>query len=51
MNNILIVGVCGVLDKDICLDLLMIEKYVFGIYDIVIFEFKDIEVCDVLNYI
>jgi len=38
-------------DKDICLDLLMTEKYVSGTYDTTIFEFKDTNVRDVLNHI
>lgn len=38
-------------DKDICLDLLMTEKYVSGTYDTTIFEFRDTNVRDILNHI
>lgn len=38
-------------DKDLCTDMLMIEKYVSGAYDTSIFEFKDAQVRDVLNHI
>jgi spore coat protein CotF len=38
-------------DKDLCTDVLMMEKYVSGAYDTAIFEFKDAQVRDVLNHI
>lgn len=38
-------------DKDLCTDALMTEKYVSGVYDTAIFEFKDAAVRDVLNHI
>ncbi len=38
-------------DKDLCIDLLMTEKYVSGAYNTAIFEFKDASVRDVLNHI
>jgi spore coat protein CotF len=38
-------------DKDLCIDMLMTEKYVSGAYDTAIFEFKDASVRDVLNHI
>lgn len=38
-------------DKELCTDLLMMEKYVSGTYDTAIFEFKDASVRDVLNHI
>ncbi len=38
-------------DKDLCIDMLMMEKYVSGAYDTAIFEFKDASVRDVLNHI
>ena len=41
----------AVLDKDICSDLLMSEKYVSGTYDTSIFEFKDSQVRNILNHI
>ncbi len=39
------------LDKNLCTDLLMTEKYVSGTYDTAIFEFSDTAVRDVLNHI
>jgi spore coat protein CotF len=47
MNN------CGfnASDKDLCIDALMIEKFVSGAYNTAIFEFKDAAVRDVLNHI
>lgn len=46
-------GNCGfnASDKDLCTDALMTEKYVSGVYDTAIFEFKDAAVRDVLNHI
>jgi spore coat protein CotF len=38
-------------DKDMCMDLLSTEKYVSGVYDTAIFEFRDAQVRDVLNHI
>lgn len=38
-------------DKDLCSDMLMLEKYVSGAYDTTIFEFKNAQVRDVLNHI
>lgn len=38
-------------DKDMCTDMLSMEKYVSGAYDTAIFEFKDSQVRDVLNHI
>lgn len=44
-------GGFNVSDKDLCTDSLMTEKYVSGLYDTAIFEFKDAAVRDVLNHI
>lgn len=38
-------------DKDLCTDMLMMEKYVSSTYNTAIFEFKDAQVRDVLNHI
>jgi len=38
-------------DQALCTDMLMTEKYVSGVYDTAIFEFKDPQVRDVLSHI
>ncbi|MDD2496099.1 MAG: spore coat protein [Tissierellia bacterium] len=38
-------------DQEICSDLLMTEKYVSGLYNTSIFEFKNTQVRDALNHI
>lgn len=38
-------------DKNLCSDLLMTEKYVSGAYDTAIFEFKDPQIRETLNHI
>ncbi len=38
-------------DKDLCTDMLMTEKYVSGVYDTAIFEFRDPQVRNILNHI
>lgn len=39
------------IDKNLCSDLLMTEKYVSGAYDTAIFEFKDPQIRETLNHI
>jgi len=39
------------LDKNLCTDMLMTEKYVSGTYDTAIFEFSNPQIRDVLNHI
>jgi spore coat protein CotF len=41
----------GNTDKDLCIDMLMTEKYVSGAYDTAIFEFRDPQVRSILNHI
>ncbi|MBH1940845.1 spore coat protein [Mobilitalea sibirica] len=38
-------------DKEMCIDMLNTEKYVSGVYDTSIFEFKNAQIRDVLNHI
>jgi spore coat protein CotF len=38
-------------DKDLCMDMLMTEKYVSGAYDTAIYEFRDANIRDILNHI
>ncbi|HHZ02268.1 MAG TPA: spore coat protein [Tissierellia bacterium] len=38
-------------DKDLCNDMLATEKYVSGVYDTAIFEFRDTQVRNILNHI
>jgi spore coat protein CotF len=38
-------------DKDMCTEMLMTEKYVSGVYDTAIFEFRNAQVRDLLNHI
>lgn len=38
-------------DKDLCIDMLMTEKYVSGAYNTAIFEFRDPQVRNILNHI
>jgi len=41
----------GNTDKDLCIDMLMTEKYVSGAYNTAIFEFRDPQVRNLLNHI
>jgi spore coat protein CotF len=45
------VGMCEVRDEDMCKDMLMAEKYISGVYNVAIFEFRDTNVRNVLNHI
>ncbi|OAA94631.1 spore coat protein [Clostridium coskatii] len=45
------VGMCEVRDEDMCKDMLMAEKYISGVYNAAIFEFRDTNVRNVLNHI
>ncbi|OAA91824.1 spore coat protein [Clostridium ljungdahlii] len=45
------VGLCEVRDEDMCKDMLMAEKYISGVYNAAIFEFRDTNVRNVLNHI
>lgn len=44
-------GMVNQQDADLCTDLLSIEKYVSGTYDIAIFEFRDARIREALNHI
>lgn len=50
MNNAK-AGMTGASDRDMCIDMLMTEKYVSGSYNTSIFEFSNTNVRDVLNHI
>ncbi len=50
MNNAQ-AGMTGASDKDMCIDMLMAEKYVSSAYNTSIFEFSNTNVRDVLNHI
>lgn len=44
-------GLTNQQDADLCVDLLSTEKYVSGVYDTAIFEFRDPKIRQVLNHI
>ncbi|AZV58107.1 spore coat protein [Clostridium sp. AWRP] len=45
------VGMCEARDEDMCKDMLIAEKYISGVYNSAIFEFRDTNVRNVLNHI
>lgn len=44
-------GMTNQKDADLCTDLLSTEKYVSGVYDTAIFEFRDTNIRQILNHI